>query len=128
MGEEIDRLNASWRDRGLAQGRVRIGIFTGPATLGAIGGRISLKYTTLGDSINTAARLETFDKDSFAAESAASTSRILIGEETQQRLGDAFRTMDLGAHTLPGKHETTRIFRVLGSSEDASPVDEGGDR
>jgi len=126
MGEEIDRLNARWREAGLAEGRVRIGIFTGPATLGAIGGRRSLKYTTVGDSINIAARLETFDKDSFAAEPA--TSRILIGEETERHLGNAFRTVDLGGHTLPGKHEATRIFRVMGPSGDASPPDEGGER
>jgi adenylate cyclase len=126
MGEEIARLNAGWRARGLAEGRVRVGIFTGPATLGAIGGRHSLKYTTVGDSINVAARLETFDKDSFAAEPADSTHRILIGEETERRLGGAFRTVDLGAHTLSGKREATRIFRVLGPSEDATRLDEGG--
>jgi class 3 adenylate cyclase len=121
MGEEMEHLNARWREQGLAQGRMRIGIFTGPATLGAIGGRQSLKYTTLGDSINTAARLETFDKESFAAEGEASVSRVLIGEATYLLLGRAFRCRDLGLHALSGKSEETRIYRVLGASEDAPP-------
>jgi adenylate cyclase len=125
MGKELERLNARWRERGLDEGRMRIGIFTGPATLGAIGGRRSLKYTTLGDSINVAARLETFDKESFAAEARQTVSRVLIGGETFLRLGGAFRTADLGAHALAGRSEETRIYRVLGPSEDG-PLQRGG--
>lgn len=128
MGEEMKRLNARWRERGWGQGRLRIGIFTGPATLGAIGGRRSLKYTTVGHSINVAARLETFDKEAFAAEPDESMSRILIGEETLVRLGGAFRTVDLGRHALAGKREETRIYRVLGPSEDADSQRGDGDR
>jgi adenylate cyclase len=128
MGEEMKRLNARWKERGLDQGRMRIGIFTGPATLGAIGGRQSLKYTTLGDSINVAARLETFDKEAFATGPDEGVSRILIGEETFARLDGAFRTADLGEHALAGKRERTRIYRVLGSSEDIDPRREGGER
>jgi adenylate cyclase len=128
MGEEMKRLNARWKERSLDQGRMRIGIFTGPATLGAIGGRQSLKYTTLGDSINVAARLETFDKEAFATEPDKSVSRILIGEETFVRLDGAFRTVDLGEHALAGKSERTRVYRVIGPSEDIDPRREGGDR
>jgi adenylate cyclase len=127
MGEEMERLNARWSEQGLDQGRMRIGIFTGPATLGAIGGSRSLKYTTLGDSINTAARLETYDKESFAAEGEASVSRVLIGEATYLLLGGAFRCRDLGSHALSGKSEETRIFRVLGASEDAPQARGGGE-
>jgi len=127
MGDEMKRLNVRWQEQGLDQGRMRIGIFTGPATLGTIGGTRSLKYTTLGDSINVAARLETFDKQSFAAEGAASVSRVLIGEETYHHLDGAFRTADLGEHALSGKSEKTRIYRVLGSLEDGPDGRGGGE-
>jgi class 3 adenylate cyclase len=33
-----------------------------------------------------------------------------------QYLGGAFRAEDLGSHALKGKHETTRIYRILGTS------------
>ena len=82
----------------------------------------------MGDSINVAARLETFDKEAFAAEPHESVSRILIGEETLVRLGGAFRTADLGRHALTGKREETRIYRVLGPSEDADRRRGEGDR
>jgi len=128
MGEEMTRLNAKWRAQGLDQGRMRIGLYTGPATMGAIGGSRSLKYTTVGDAINTAARLETFDKESFASDPEARVSRVLIGGATFDRLGEGFETEFLGEHALSGKRETTRIYRVLGSSNDESVTHEGGEK
>jgi adenylate cyclase len=128
MGEEMTRLNTKWRAEGLDQGRMRIGLFTGPATMGAIGGSRSLKYTTVGDAINTAARLETFDKESFASDPEARVSRVLIGGETFDRLGEGFETEFLGEHALSGKSETTRIYRVLGSSKDESVTHEGEEK
>jgi adenylate cyclase len=116
MGVAMDRLNEDWRARGLPTGRVRVGIFTGPAVVGILGGRKSMKYTTVGDTVNTAARLESFAKDDFSSQAERSDWRILIGETTMQYLGGAFRTEDLGSHALKGKHESTRIYRVLGAS------------
>jgi adenylate cyclase len=116
MGVAMGRLNADWRARGLPTGRVRVGIFTGPAVVGILGGRKSMKYTTVGDTVNTAARLESFAKEDFSSQAERSDWRILIGESTMQRLGGAFRTEDLGSHELKGKHERTRIYRILGMS------------
>ncbi len=128
MGEEMTRLNEQWRASGLDQGRMRIGLYTGPATMGAIGGSRSLKYTTVGDSINTAARLETFDKESFAADPEARVSRVLVGGETFDRLDDSFECEFLGEYALSGKSESTRIYRVLGSSKDESVTRPGGEK
>jgi len=116
MGAAMDRLNEQWRQRGLPTGRVRVGIFTGPAVVGILGGRKSMKYTTVGDTVNTAARLESFAKDDFSSQSEPSDWRILIGETTMQHLGEEVRIEDLGSHALKGKHEMTRIYRVLGAS------------
>jgi len=116
MGAAMDRLNADWRARGLPTGRVRVGIFTGPAVAGILGGRKSMKYTTVGDTVNTAARLESFAKDDFSSQAEPSDWRILIGESTMQYLDGAFRCEDLGRHALKGKHEATRIYRILGTS------------
>jgi len=116
MGAAMDRLNADWTARGQPTGRVRVGVFTGPAVVGILGGRKSMKYTTVGDTINTAARLESFAKDDFTSQAEHSAWRILIGESTLQYLGGAFRTEDLGSHALKGKHEMTRIYRILGRS------------
>ena len=62
---------------------MRIGIYTGPAVAGALGGSQRMKYTTVGDTINIASRLESYDKD-LGKESLC---RILIGESTLRYLG-----------------------------------------
>ncbi len=114
MAAAMDGLNVDWRARGLPTGRVRVGIYTGPAVVGVLGGHKSMKYTTVGDTVNTAARLESFAKDDFDAVRA--DWRILVGGETMRYLDGAFRAEDLGSHALKGKSETIRIFRILGPS------------
>jgi adenylate cyclase len=116
MGAAMDRLNADWRARGLPTGRVRVGIFTGPAVVGILGGRKSMKYTTVGDTVNTAARLESFAKDDFSSQEERGDWRILIGDTTMHYLDGAFRTEDLGSHALKGKREMTRIYQIRGTS------------
>ena len=125
MGCEIERLNEEWRKRDLPPGRARIGICTGLTVIGAIGGDESLKYTAIGDPVNTASRLESFDKDSFRADADGPPWRILINEETLGYLDGEFRTVDLGQHELRGKTQSTRIHRVLSASEgaDERPID-----
>ena len=118
----MERLNQSWRARELPEGRVRIGITTGRVVMGVLGGEQSLKYTTVGDPVNAAARLESFDKDSFAAD--PTSWRVLVGEETKRRLDGRFQTVDLGEHAVKGKQILVKIHRVLGFSEDV-PVKEG---
>lgn len=113
MGDAIERLNRSWESRGLRTGRVRIGILTGPVVAGVLGSARSLKYTTVGDTVNTAARLESFEKRGPDGPTSGSW-RILIGEETRSRLGNRFRTRDLGKHLLPGKSHEIRVHQVLG--------------
>ena len=111
MNAAMIRLNEDWARRRLPTGRLRIGIQTGPAVVGALGGDESLKFTSVGDTVNTASRLENFDSQGFSFDTA--TSRILIGEETWRRIGAGFATVDLGMHALKGKAEKIRILRVL---------------
>jgi adenylate cyclase len=119
MGARMTALNESWRERGLPTGRCRVGLFTGPAVVGCIGGARSLKYTSVGDTVNTAARLEGFAKDDFLGEAESADWRVLIGEETHRRIGDGFDVRSIGAHSLKGKDEPVPIVRVLGlASED----------
>lgn len=113
MGRTLERLNAEWTDRGWPTGRQRIGLFTGEAVVGAIGSEHRTKYTSVGDTINTAARLEgiggalDFDRET-------ALQRILIGARTRALLGDGFEVEDLGAHAVKGKSEPLAIYRVHG--------------
>ena len=73
-----------------------------------------MKYAAVGNTVNTAARLEAFDKMSFELEDAV--CRVLVGQATLDRLGDRFETTCIGDHVLKGKGEPVTIHRILGRS------------
>jgi adenylate cyclase len=76
--EEVRRSPLGQR---LQLGRTRIGIETGPAIVGDVGGSRKLDYTAHGNAINAAARLEAANKDLNTA--------ICIGPGTAARLDPA---------------------------------------
>ncbi|MCM2283214.1 MAG: adenylate/guanylate cyclase domain-containing protein [Desulfobacula sp.] len=114
MGKEVERLNAVWQNEGLPQAGTRIGIFTGTIIAGALGSSDRMKYTTVGDVVNIAARLESYDKD-LARENPW---RILIGEATLKFLNGQFNTRMIAEAGLKGRNEKINIYRVLSKKED----------
>jgi adenylate cyclase len=112
MGCEVERLNRRAREQGLPTVRLRIGIATGPAVLGLVGSAQKLKYTTVGDTVNTAARLEGWNKEGFADEPEDRMVRVLVSESTRSRLGPQHVCEDIGEMRLKGKSETVRVYRV----------------
>ena len=73
----------------------------------------------MGDTVNTAARLEGLEKDEFKSEAGTNDWRILIGDETRRRVGDTFEIVSIGAHRLKGKDREIPIYRVLGDASRA---------
>ena len=113
MERELGRLNALWQKDNFLPVGMRVGIFTGPAVVGLLGGSERMKYTTIGDTINTASRLESYDKD-LARDAVC---RILIGESTLRYVADHFITEKVGEASLKGKSEKVAVYRVLGSKQ-----------
>jgi adenylate cyclase len=62
MDEAGQRFSAELAARGIEWGHTRIGVHTGMALVGNIGTRGKLKYGALGDSLNTASRVEGLNK------------------------------------------------------------------
>jgi len=113
MGRKMEQLNRVWQENGLPTGGTRIGIFSGPVVAGAVGSSQRLKYTTVGDTVNTAARLESYNKE-FAREGCW---RILVGENTRQYLNDNFAVRFVGEENLKGKNQKITIYQVLDYKE-----------
>ncbi|MGN6734609.1 MAG: CHASE2 domain-containing protein [Candidatus Binatia bacterium] len=62
MDDAGQRFSAELAARGIEWGHTRIGVHTGMALVGNIGTRGKLKYGALGDSLNTASRVEGLNK------------------------------------------------------------------
>ncbi|NOT58937.1 MAG: FHA domain-containing protein [Acidobacteria bacterium] len=83
---------------------VGIGINTGTALVGYIGSEKRTDYTAIGDTVNTAARLE----------SMAQGGQILVSETTCQLIGKEFDFRSLGSTPLKGKAQPLEIAEVVG--------------
>jgi adenylate cyclase len=124
MGRELARLNALWRERGLPAIGIRIGIHTGPLMVGNLGSRRRMQYSIIGDTANTAARLEAWGKDEEAAKRDPDHCRILISQATWQRLGEGYQARPVGPLHLKGKRLPMEVFRVVGGPQPAAPAQE----
>jgi Adenylate cyclase, family 3 (some proteins contain HAMP domain) len=117
MERKLVQLNFRWHKRQWPTIGMRIGIYTGPLVAGSIGDVERMEYTIHGDTVNTAARLESFAKDHFVLDLFNQPCRILIGEATLAYLDDRFQTEQVGQVRLRGKDQEVTIFRVLGHKD-----------
>jgi adenylate cyclase len=118
METALRELNRRWRLQGRPTAGMRIGIFTGAVVSGTLGNVERSEYVVVGDTVNTASRLESYDKELFAPDADARPSRILIGEPTLVRLDGRFETERVGDVTLKGKENRISVYRVIGRSQE----------
>ncbi len=107
-GQRLAQLNQAWQQRNLPPVQMRVGIFTGPVVAGSLGGKDRMEYGLIGDSVNTAARLESCMK-----ERQPDLCRILIAQDTLQYVKDLFEVESWGPVALKGKQQMVQVYRVL---------------
>ena len=115
MRRELKELNARWLSRDLPAVAMRVGVFTGPLVAGSIGSVERLDFTVLGDTVNTAARLESAGRD-VEPDDAIAHCTILIGDTTCRRLHGRFSTRLLGPMSLKGKQNQVIVHSVLSAA------------
>lgn len=89
-------------------GRTRIGINTGQVLLGNFGGKTVFDYRALGDPVNTAARLESVNKQIG--------TQICVSSTTVEQL-DSFTGRPVGNLLLKGKGLGTKAFEPIPAEE-----------
>lgn len=104
MQNAMDELRQHWRGTPFENIKLRIGLHTGEASVGNMGSRARFTYTAVGDSVNTAARLEGANK--------VTGSDILLSTSTLQKLtGDSLPPLAwLDRLLVAGKHEAIDVF------------------
>ncbi len=103
MRDQLEAFNAERKEGPTI--RIRIGINSGKAVAGELGGINKKEYTVLGDTVNTASRLES---------SVAKPMTVVVGENTYNATKAHFDFKSLGPATLKGKERTVEVYEVLG--------------
>lgn len=85
-----------------------IGIHCGNAVVGNIGCDFRMDYTAIGDTVNTAARLE----------SNAGKGQILISEQVYEAVKDRITVTPIGEIPLKGKSRRVFVYQVDGIREE----------
>lgn len=114
MERRLLELNQGWQAAGRPVTGMRVGIVTGPAVSGTLGSADRWEYVVVGDTLNTASRLESFDKDVHPPDPLIQPCRILIGASTLEHIADVFDTERVTEARLKGKQHLVAIYRVLG--------------
>jgi len=92
---------------------IGIGINHGEVIVGSLGHPKRMEYATIGDGINTAARLETATKQFGCT--------VLIGEAVENLTRQWFLYRKVGSVQFKGKLNVIEVFTPLGETGTASP-------
>jgi len=98
---ELDRRRA---ERGVASVGFGVGINTGEVVVGALGIPERADYTAIGDTVNTAARLESLSKELEV--------RVVFSREVADRLGGEVAVRPLGSAAVKGRAEEVSVFTL----------------
>ena len=112
MQRRLAELRSNWSAVNKPLLKMRIGMCTGPAVVGNMGSENRLDYTMMGDTVNTAARLEGVNK--------IYGIYTLISDSTYQATGDRFAVREIDTIHVVGKSEPVTVFQLVDYADDLS--------
>jgi adenylate cyclase len=112
MQAALEALGDVWEAEGLPRQHMRVGINTGPASVGNMGTSQRFAYTALGDTVNLGARLEPLNNEYG--------TWICISQTTLDEAGgrDRYLTRMLDLVAVKGKKEPTPVFELIARADD----------
>jgi adenylate cyclase len=113
MSRHLDDLNASLRDELREKLRIGIGIHAGPAIVGEIGYAGAAPLTAIGDTVNTASRLEGLAKE-YGVE-------LVVSDAVVARAGIDRGLFEWRRSELRGKREPLLVGLVAKASRLPAP-------
>jgi adenylate cyclase len=109
MGFALERLNEMLAHDLEEPLRIRIGLHVGPAIVGDMGFARAVSHTAIGDSVNTASRLETLAKDLGV--------ELVVSEDVVRRAGFDASGYPPRDATIRGRRETLKVHAIARAAD-----------
>ena len=105
MLKKVEWLQDKWLNEGKPKIEIGIGINTGDAFVGNIGSEKRLEYTVIGDMVNLASRIESYNK--------VYKTNFLISSSTYSQVSSIVDVIKISEVTIRGKSKKMDIYEVL---------------
>jgi adenylate cyclase len=115
MHRFASRYLAALNSKGIAFGKTRIGVHSGEVIIGNFGGSTIFDYRALGDTVNTASRLESLNKHLGTT--------MCVSEDTLKGCKNV-NVRPVGQIVLKGKTKPLAVYEVLEIEDISTPADE----
>lgn len=109
MVARVHAMSDRWRELDAPQFRIGVGIHTGPAVVGTVGSPRRLDYTAIGDTVNTASRIESGNKEVASEILISQATFLALPHEEQLRIAQNSEPRNL---VVKGKQESLVVYAV----------------
>ena len=105
MLKKVEYLREKWLREGKPKIEIGIGICTGEVFIGNIGSEARMEYTVIGDTVNLASRIESFNK--------VYKTNLLVSSSTYSYISDVADVIKINEVKIRGKAQKMDIYEVL---------------
>lgn len=105
MLAKVDELQQKWLSEGKPKIEIGVGINTGEAFVGNIGSEKRMEYTVIGDTVNLASRIESYNK--------IYKTNLLISSSTYACVKNIVDVIKISNVTIRGKAKKMDLYEVI---------------
>lgn len=105
MLKKVEYLREKWLFEGKPKIEIGVGINTGEVFIGNIGTENRMEYTVIGDTVNLASRIESYNK--------VYKTNLLVSSSTYSHIADIADVIKINEVQIRGKAKKMNIYEVL---------------